>query len=232
MKKSYIALFSIFLLFAFLPFKVDAANICTGSKYNELKREAYQVELSWELKFDKDNNHYFQVTVANMNKNILLVFGDVTYEGDNNKNPILIEATLEGGNTYEFKFYGGYDNPCVEEYIYTKRLELPKYNKYNELEECIEYEEFPLCNKWYSGDIKDEDYFLEQLEIYKKSLEKPEEPKPEIDNRTIFDKIIDFYIGNIVITLPITVLLFILIIVIIISKIKKSKNKVKIDLKV
>ena len=209
---------------------VDAANICTATKYNELKREAYKVELTWDLKFDDAHNHYFEVTVANMNKDVLLKFGDAVYEANDDGSQFIINTVLEGGNTYEFKFYGGYDNPCVEEYIYTKELTLPKYNKYNELEECIEYEEFPLCNKWYPGDIKDKDYFLEQLEIYKKSLEKPEEPKPVVENKNIFQKIWDFYINNIKITFPITMLIILSIIILVIIKIRKKKKKIKINL--
>lgn len=228
MKKNFIFIVLCFSLF--FNIKVDSANICTANKYNELKREAYKVELSWELKFDTDHNYYFEVTVANMNKNILLKFGDSVYEANNDGSQFVIDTNLEGGNIYEFKFYGGYDNPCVEEYIYTKKLSLPKYNKYNELEECIEYEEFPLCNKWYSGEIKDKDYFLEQLEIYKNSLIEPEKPKPDVDDKDIFQKILEFYVDNIKITLPITIIVILLIIVLVVVKIIKEKKKIKINL--
>ena len=228
MKKNFIFIVLCFSLF--FNIKVDAANICTANKYNELKREAYKVELSWELKFDTDHNYYFEVTVANMNKNILLKFGDSVYEANDDGSQFVLNTNLEGGNTYEFEFYGGYDNTCVEEYIYTKNLSLPKYNRYNELEECIEYEEFPLCNKWYSGEIKDKDYFLEQLEIYKKSLVEPEKPKPAIDDRDFFQKILDFYVDNIKVTFPITIIIVLLIIILVFIKIKNEKKKIKIDL--
>lgn len=228
MKKRFIISILLISLLGFI--KVEAADICTSSKYTSLKREAYKVELSWELKFDEKKNYYFQVNVLNMNENVLLIFNDTVYEGQKDGAPFLINTPLEGGNTYEFKFYGGYSNPCSEEYLYTKNLNLPKYNKYSELEECIEYEEFPLCNKWYSGDIKDEEYFLEQLEIYKKSLEPTQKPEPNIDNRNIFEKIIDFYIDNLIITLPITIALVILIAVIVIIRVVRSKKRVKINL--
>ena len=223
MKKSFIV-----ILFAMLflqgTYNVDASGICSQSIYNNLKREAYNVSFGWELKFDEKHNSYFEVTVSNMNKNILLIFAGETYEVTDSK-PFILKTPLEGGKKYEFKFYGGYDNPCVEEYVYTKYLELPKYNKYSELEECIEYEEFALCNKWYEGEIKNETYFKEKLEEYKKSLEKPEEKPPVEKEKNIFEKIIDFYLDNIMFTLPITVIFVVVIAVFVVIKIRKSRNR-------
>ena len=61
-----------------------------------------------------------------MNKDVLLKFGDAVYEANDDGSQFIINTVLEGGNTYEFKFYGGYDNPCVEEYIYTKEINYSK----------------------------------------------------------------------------------------------------------
>lgn len=232
MKKLLIVFFLIFSISSLGNIEVDAANICTATKYNELKREAYKATVSWELKFDEKNSHYFEVTVSNMNSSVILKFGDAIYESKEDGSAFKINARLNGGNTYEFNFYGGYDHPCVEEYVYTKRLEIPNYNKYSELDDCIEYEEFPLCNKWYSGTIEDEDYFYEKLEIYKKSLEKPIEPAPTPKEKKIFEKIIDFYIENIAIALPITILIVILTIILIVVRVRRAKRRVKIDFNV
>lgn len=227
-----VIIYCLFALCFFFPIPADAANLCTGSRYNELKRAAYNVQLSWNLKFDSDNKPYFEITASNMNKDVLLIFNDSVYETPNDNATIVIASYLDGGHTYEFKFYGGYDSPCAEEYIYTRQLKVPKYNTYSESEECIEYEEFPLCGKWYEGSIRDREYFLEQLEIYKKSIEKPVEPEPVVDTRTTFQKIIDYYVQNLSITLPITIVFVGLVVTIIVIRIVKSRKRTKINLNV
>ena len=231
--KNKVFVFLLLSIFIFIQsiLKVDAANICTQTIYNELKRDAYKVSLSWELKFDEKNNGYFEVTVSNMNSNILLVFAGMTYEIEEQNETFKINSPLLGGKTYEFEFYGGYNSPCTEEYIYTKYLTLPNYNSYSELEECIEYEEFPLCNKWYDGVIESKEYFYSKLEEYIESLKSEDNPeKPKTEEKNIFEKIIDFYFENIIITLPTTILFLVFIIIINILKVKKAKQRIKIDI--
>ena len=230
MKKIIFVLF--LTLFSFNILDVDAANICNGSKYNELTIDSLDVEYKWELKFDENHIHYFEVTVANMKDTLLLIYDGVTYEAKENGAPFKINSYFQGGKTYELKLYGGYGHPCVEEYVDSTYLEIPKYNTYSELEECIEYEEFYLCNKWYDGEIESKDYFLQQLELYKASLEKPEEPKPPVVEKTFIEKIVDFYMENIMLTLPITVLIVVLTVVFIVIRIKRSRERVKINLNV
>jgi len=227
--KKIVAILVLAFIFLQNPYEVKAANICTKTIYNELKRDAYQVSFGWELKFDEKNNYYFEVTVSNMNSNVLLVFGGITYEA-NDTGIFKLNSPLEGGKNYEFNFYGGYDSPCVEEYVYTTYLQLPKYNKYSELDECIEYEEFALCNKWYKGEIESNEYFYQKLEEYKKSLEKPEEKPPVEKEKNVFERILEFYLENIVFTLPITILFVLLVVILIIVKIRRSRKRVKIDI--
>lgn len=167
MKKCFLPLF-ISILFFVLPFSVNAANLCTESKYNALKQKASKVEANWNLKFDEKNNAYFEVSFNNVDDDLLLLYNNVYYEPSNSK--IELVTLLEGGNTYEFNFYGGYDNPCVEEYLYTKKLEIPKYNKFSEMKECSEYTEWDLCDKWYSGYIESEEDFYNKLEEYKEKI--------------------------------------------------------------
>ena len=138
---------------------------------------------------------------------------------------------LEGGRTYEFKFYGGYDSACVEEYLYIRKLEIPKYNYYSEKDACIEYEEFPLCGKYYSGDIPSDEYFNEQLQAYIDSLKpspKPEEPEEEL---SLFEELVKFYTEHLIFTVPITAALVLAVVVVVIRKTIRKKNRVKLDLK-
>lgn len=167
MKKVYI-LFIFILLITCNTDSVFAANLCTKEKYNDLKEKAAEIEIKWELKYDDENNFYFETVVSNIDENLILFFGGIYYEPENGSIEVL--TPLEGGNTYQFKFYGGYNHPCVEEYVYTKNLTIPKYNKYSELEACSEYSEWDLCDKWYSGEIENINDFYNKLEEYKQKI--------------------------------------------------------------
>lgn len=171
MKKIFFPLL-LFNLFFFLFPKAYAANICTENKYDELKRKASTIQVEWELKFDEKNNNYFEVEVSGVDKDLILIYNDIIYEPANGY--IKIFSQLQGGNTYQFKFYGGYDNPCAEEYVYTKTLQIPKYNKYSELDVCKEYSKWELCDKWYSSPIADEEEFYQKLEEYKEKIKSGE----------------------------------------------------------
>ena len=227
MNKKVIILMITFLI-VFLPSKVNASNICNTTKYDNLKKEAYQIQFNYELKFDKGHNPYFELTAYNVSPDIIIIFDGNEYVGDKN-NQIKFLNAFESGKKYEMKMYGGTDTSCAEQYIYKKTVEFPKYNSYSERDECIEYEEFPLCNKWYKGEITDDNYFEEKLEEYKKSLEKGEEKKEVIKEKSIIDQIIDFYLNNLIITVPLTILFVLVIIVIIIRKIIRKKKRVKLE---
>lgn len=227
MKKSRLIIL-IFVMLLVLPLNVDAAGLCTSKKLSDLKMKAYNSELVYELKFDDYHNSYFLVTIYNVDKDVLLIFNSSIYLPDSN-GKIAIETALQGGNNYEFKMYGGYDTDCVEEFLYKKTIKIPKYNVYSEREECIEYEEFPLCNKWYSGEISGDEFFLKQLNAYIDSLKKTEpEKKEEIVEKNIFEKIIDFYVKYIVICLPITIIIVGVVVFFIVRRLIRRKNRVKI----
>ncbi len=228
MKNRLIFLTAILLIL--LPFKVDAAGLCTSKKYGELKSEAYHSKISYELKFDAEHKAYFDVTIFNVSKDIVVIFNDVDYESDN-ENKISINKMLDGGKTYEFKFYGGYDSACIEEYLSTKTLTLPKYNYYSERNECIEYVKFPLCGKYYDGEIPNDNYFNEKLQEYINSL-KPVEPEQEEEEElTWLQEIIKIYTDNLIISIAITAVIVIGVIALIIRKIVRKKNRIKLDLK-
>ena len=229
MKKNKIILVISILLFICSMKIVNAANICNSTKYNRYKAKAYEIKISYELKFDKNNSAYFELQADNVSSDLIIIYDGNEYFPDRNNHIDFINA-FEDGKTYEIKIYGGRDTPCVEEYLYTKRVDLPKYNKYSERDECIEYEEFPLCNRWYKGEIESDEFFENQLEEYKKSLEKKVEPKKvEKEEKSFFGKIIDFYKNYIIITLPITLIAVGGIGYVVFRIIKRRKNRVKID---
>lgn len=224
MKKKILLIVSILFVFA-LSIKVNA--LCTSKRYSNLKMIAYKAEVSYELKFDENHNSYFLLTVNNVDDKILVMFNGAVYEPQNGV--VNIATRLPGGQTYEVKLYGGYDTDCVEEYLYTKNITVPKYNKYSERDECIEYEEFYLCNKWYAGEITNEESFENELDTYIKSLNTNEKEEKPVKTKNIFEKVIDFYKDNIIFTLPITIIIVGFIGYKVVVKIIRRRKRVKLD---
>lgn len=223
-KKSLLVIILLVLVFG-VTIKVDA--LCTSRKFSNLKMIAYKAEVSYELRFDNNHNYYYVLTVNNVDPNILVMFNGEIYE--TTTGTIEIPAIVTGGTTYDVKLYGGYETDCVEEYLYTKKISLPKYNRYSERDECIEYEEFYMCNKWYAGEIANDEVFEEELNKYKSSLVEKEPEEKEETKKNIIEKIIDFYTNNLIITLPITIAIGLFVIYRVIVILIRRKNRVKLD---
>ncbi len=222
--------YSIFLLILITPIDTSAARkLCDQKAFNEMKSIAYKINPNYELRFTEEGTHYFVLTLSNLSEEIEVEFGGSTYSYDE-KNPVItLIPMLEGGNTYEFNVYGAYGYPCVGELLYTKKLTIPKYNVYSELEECIEYEEFPLCNKWYQGEIPDYNYFYERYNQYIESLN-PSDVPTEKEDKNIFEIIIDFYIDHLIITLPVTIIFIGGIVFVVVRRIIRRNKRVKIGI--
>ncbi len=225
MKKNKLFLIAIFL-FVF-SFAIDVDAYCTTRRYSDMKAVAYKANVSYELKFDEFHHHYFELTVTDVDKTILVYFGGIYYEPVDGV--VHIEARLSGGTTYEVQLFGGYGTHCVEEYLYAKRITVPKYNIYSERDECIEYEEFELCSKWYPGYIGGEDVFLDKLNEYVISLNKTEEETIKVKEKSFFEKVIDFYTDNLIFTLPITIIILLFIVYKIVVRIIRRRNRVKLN---
>ncbi len=206
MKKKLFVFLLMIIFFGTIQPVNAARQICTRSRLSEFKTKAYQITANYELHTSENELYYFTITFSNVQPGIVGTFLGSSIKYEEGKDLYTMSAALDGGKTYEAKFYVDEKNVCAGEYLYTKRITIPKYNKYSERSECIEYEEFYLCNKWYQKDIKSLDYFLEELEKYKESIKKKPPEKLDKDDRNIFEKIADFYSDNITITGPLTII--------------------------
>ncbi len=167
MKKKSI-IFLVFLLMLSFT-KVNAADLCTSTKHSNLKKKAASIKVEWELNFDEAHKAYFTVKLTDMDDDLLLKYNETFYKPQNGE--ITLNNMLDGGTTYGFKIYGGYDTSCVEEYVFTKNVKIPKYNYYSETKECKENPEFKLCDKFYDGTIENDTVFQQKLNEYLKSDE-------------------------------------------------------------
>lgn len=224
-------LVSLFAILFCVTSNVYAARIaCTKTYQSQLKAKAYQITVSYDLHTPENEEYYFTLSLSNIQPGVVAEFAGTLIRYEEGKQIYDLSYALEGGNTYEIRIYADEGYPCVGELLYTKSITIPKYNKYSEREECIEYEEFPLCNKWYQKEIGTLSEFLQALEIYKESLKEPDPVDLDNDDRNIFEKVIDFYKDHIIITGPLTVVAvggagyygFI--------KFKNKRKRVKIDI--
>lgn len=185
--------------------QVNAARVvCTKSRLSQLKTLAYQVTANYELHTPDFGEGYFTITLSNLSPGIIGEYGPEEYRYEEGKDFYLMQGAFEGGQTISISFYVDEDMPCVGEFLFEKKVTLPKYNVYSSMSECIEYEEFPLCNKWYQGKIESIDDFKMQLIEYKESLNKKPHNNDKKEEKGIIEKIVDFYNEHIIITGPIT----------------------------
>ena len=227
-KRSFLLIIAFLILMLLFNPNADAV-LCTSKKYTTLKSEAYRVTLTYELKFDSKHQHYFEVTAMNVGENVMIKRNGYYIEPTKDNDSFVVAYRTDGGKDFEVNIYGRYGTACPEEFLYKKKITLPKYNVYSEREECIEYEEFNLCNKWYSGYIGSDKEFEDALAQYIKSITKEDTnniPKPE---KSFFEKIIDFYTNNLIITLPITIFIVLFIVFIVVRSIIRRKNRVKLN---
>lgn len=208
-KKIYIILLFIFTIM-FIP-QVNAVDICNETRYNDLKRKASKAKIEWEFKKDKDNTHYFLVTIDNVDEDLIVINNNLVYEPKNGK--ITLFDYFSGGKTYQIKFYGGYETTCVEEFLLNKNVKIPKYNVYSEMDECKDNKDFPLCDEWYEKEIKDEEDFYKQLKEYLKTGKKTEKGKNN-----------DNSLRPIII---VVVIILVVLILIVLNNKKKQKNNNK-----
>ena len=160
-------------LFLLFPKEVLGANLCTERKYKVLQDRAESIELNWELKFDQNDNHYFIVTASNIHEDLIFILDNVNYEPKDGK--VEFYKYFNGNENYLFKVYGGYDHPCVEEYVATKSLKIPNYNKYHKSEVCQgDASKWEICDEWYSVSFDTYDDFYKAFEEYKTKVENGE----------------------------------------------------------
>ncbi len=230
MKKIIVLL--VFVLFiVFIP-KTDAARIvCSSSNMSKMRSKAYKVTANYEF-VNENGDRYFLIRITNVESGIEVRVDGHIFKDDTGKGQVFEFKKYSNELTsVQIEMYAGYGQACVGELLYTKKLDLPKYNFYSEKPECIEYEEFALCNKWYQGNIRDDYEFKTKLQEYIDSLN-PKEDKEEIeDNKSFFQKIIDFYVDHIVYTGLITVAVLGVLVYFIVKKLINKKNRVKIDFK-
>lgn len=219
----------VFALIFVLPLKVNAVGICPAKQISKYRTDAQKIKFSYELYKVEEEQGLFYVTATNVNPNIVIEFEGIEYRASNDSTSIKIEETFLQNREYKFNIRTNDDlDICPRAYLTTKTIKTPKYNPYSELDVCIEYEEFPLCHKYYSGEIKDYNEFNTKLKEFINDT-KSDIP-PVKDDRNIFQILIDLYMDNIEISVAITTLIVLIILLHIGRKIYRKSKRIKIDM--
>ena len=220
-----ICLFGIFNTVYASEYDDPEAYLCTNRKINELLSKARNIKANYELKTNEDGGKYFRIKISGLTKDLILNLNDLNYSyeqyGDTFYTLDNIPST--GGN-YVLKFYGGLEHACAEQFITRKNIKIPKYNLYSELDQCVEYEEFPLCAKYYEGEIKSSFDFNEQLQKWIDD----NKVEYEIVEQSFFDKIRNYIEDNQLLVAIVSIVIIAIIIIIIILKLYKRSKRQKI----
>ena len=213
----------------FIPFNVHAIGICPARSISKYRSSAQKITFKYELYKVEEGEGIFKVTALNVNPDVVIEYEGIEYKAANKSNTIQFEETFLQNREYSFSIRTNDElDECPRAYLTTKSIKTPKYNFYSENDACIEYEEFPLCNKYYEGEIKDYNEFEEKLHEFIESTKTHSEEYK--DDRSLIQKIIDFYLDNIEICLSITILIALVIVIHIGRKIYRKAKRIKIDL--
>ena len=234
--KKLLLLILFFVCFFSFNIKVNAIEyhnpeeyLCGKVNSNELLSRIRKVKTNYELVTGEDGGKYFRVRVTSFQPDLVAkIYGiNYSYESYGDSFYTTNKISINGGE-FPIVFYGGINHPCADVYIAKRTIKIPKYNIYSELDACIEYEEFPLCAKYYDGTIGSASEFNDRLQKWiEENNVKPEEIKI-----TIWDQIKDFIEDHqfeIALTIFLIAILLIAIVVRkVIRRIKRQKIKFRV----
>lgn len=223
--KNYkIVIFTMIIVF-FTIIKVDAET-CTSTKKNDLIKEAKNIEIIPYLneEYNPMHKYFYSVYLTNFSKDVyVLDSNNNRFEYDESYTSDSVFGLYKPGEEVTFKVYGAYGGTCSDVRLTTVRVSFDYYNDYSTFEECKGIEEFYLCKRNYSGEIESEEWFLKQVDKYKKGeIENIEIEETEKNN------IIKEFFSNKIIQITL-VIVFLLILFIATRIYINSKKKIRID---
>lgn len=224
--KNYkLVIFSIITIFLLIV-RVDAAT-CSSEEKNNLIKKAKNIEIIPYLDEDYNPMHqyFYNVYITNFSNDIYITDSKGNrFEYDESYSDDYLFGLYNPGESVTFKVYGSYDGNCSDVSLTTFMVKFDYYNDYSTYKECQDIGEFYLCKRNYSGAIESEEWFLDQVEKYKKGeIENVEIEKEDKD-------VIKELFSNKIVQIAL-VLVFLLIVFIFTRIYINSKKKIKINIK-
>ena len=226
LEKSKIIIFTLIIIFL-STIKVEAST-CTGAQKNKLVKEAKNIEIIpyFDDEYNPMHEYFYNVNITNFSKNVYIVDSNnnrFEYEGSYDSDSVF--GMYKPGSRITFKIYGAYDSECSEQLLVTLKVDFEYYNDYSTFEECTGIEDFYLCKRNYSGKIESKEWFLEQIDKYKKGEIENVDPDQKEEKQNFFyeffnNKIVQF----------VTVIIILIIVYFLSRSYVNSKKRIKIKI--
>ena len=214
------------MLIVFCTINVAKANSCTSTEKKYLINESKKIEIIPYLddEYNPMHKYVYNVHITNFSNNFYVKDSkNNRFEFDKSYSDDLVFGLYNPGEEVTFTIYGAYDGICSDVKLNTIKVKFDYYNDYSTLKECEGIEEFYLCHRGYSGKIESKEWFLEQVDKYKKG---------EIENIEIDEEeknILEEFFSNKMVRVLIASGILI-VVLIFISIYTDSKKKIKINL--
>jgi len=219
---------TIFLIITVLSVTNVNASNCSKEEKKNLKQEASSVEVLPYLddEFNPLHKYYYSLNLINFSDKFYIKdsLGNRFEFSDEHKEDSRY-GLYTPGTKVTIYIYAAYGETCSDELLKTYKINFEHYNDYSAYEECKGIEEFYLCKRNYKGKIESEEWFLKQVDAYKKGQIENIEEKPNKEEKW-FDIIKEKIENN---KEYIFAIVFILIVIAIYMIIKRNK-RLKINL--
>lgn len=132
---------TLFVLSFLLLIPNQAHAQCTNERLSDLATIASNVNISYNYNQDEFREINFTTSILNIPNDI--------YVKDNKGNTFYSNTDQEydPGESISYEIYSN-DNNCKNELLLTKYINIPNFNNYYPIEDCIEEPNFKYCNPW------------------------------------------------------------------------------------
>ena len=180
--------------FAFVP--SSSALMCSNELKVEYQNMAKNISVNYEY-IETNDDVTFTIKFSNIPEGFSIhdYKQGITYNYSGSE--LVIPA--EKNKSYSFNIYYP-DTPCHMEVLYKHYITIPAYNKYYKDELCKGIEDYKLCSKWLNITYSYDEWKTKIIN-YKKSI-KQDEQKNDTYEKTMIDKIIEFYSDYYMFILP------------------------------
>ena len=217
-------IYIVILITFFFLFNVNLKALtyggCEYSEISKLKSFVSNINLTYDY-YIENNEAYFNLTITNLTPELYFVdsyTGNKYSYYDSNDGELTIYGIRDTkGN---LKFYSAREE-CYGVSLNSKYYNFPSYNTYSTDPLCIQKPNHTVCKKWIKINYSYSE-FKEIIENYQEKTEEKNDIIIEYD-KGFMEKVIEFYLNNYYIILPI-----IIVISYIVMLINKKKNSFKI----
>ncbi len=132
---------------------------CSYERQAELSKIASNVSFNYSYNVVNQIPE-FTVEIENITKDITVInreFDTFAVNGTNRFNHSVSGATLT------YNIYSN-DPNCSNQLITTKYITIPYYNYFSNIEACLDYPNFPYCQKWMNTEGITQEHFDKELE--------------------------------------------------------------------